>query len=125
MDHATTSSEAAWQCICARYADEAVARELLRRQDTEGLDVVLHLFGQWAASQGQALDAAALAEADAQVAAWRDQVVVPLRTLRRAMKTMGGGAGEAAGAVRRQVQEAELAAERAELDMLCDWLRMR
>lgn len=122
MDHAPLSSEAAWQHIGALYADEAVARDLLRRQDAEGLDVVLHLFGQWAATQGRALDAGALAEADAQVAAWRAQVVVPLRQLRRAMK---GLVTPATDAVRRQVQAAELAAERAELDMLCDWLRGR
>lgn len=125
MDHAHLGSEDAWQHICALYADDATARDLLRRQDDEGLDVVLHLFGQWAASQGRPLGAAELAEADACVAAWRAQVVVPLRQVRRAMKTLDGAGDEAALQIRRQVQAAELAAERAELGLLCEWLRMR
>ncbi len=52
---------------------------------------------------------------------WREQVVQPLRALHRAMKSLKGDS-ERRDAVRVQVQAAELAAERAQLDMLCDWL---
>ncbi|WHZ10191.1 MAG: hypothetical protein OJF60_000630 [Burkholderiaceae bacterium] len=117
------TTDQAWHYICTLYADPALAQELLRRQDDEGLDVVLHLFGRWAESQRRPLEPAALARADAHVAAWREQVVQPLRRLRRAMKAMDAIDAPHAQAVRRQVQAAELAAERTELDMLCTWLQ--
>lgn len=116
--------ETAWNDIVAMYAAPGLARELLRRQDEEGLDVVLHLFALWAEGQGRPLEGQALAEAAAVVAGWREQVIVPLRALRRAMKTMDADSALRDG-VRSQVQAAELAAERAQVAMLCEWLRAR
>ena len=114
----------AWSDICALYADAATQQALLSRQDEDGLDVVLHLFAHWAAAQGHALDATALAQAEALVAPWRAQVIAPLRTLRRAMKTMARDTARRE-AVRDKVQAAELAAERAQVEMLCEWLQAR
>jgi uncharacterized protein (TIGR02444 family) len=116
--------DTAWNGIVALYADPAVAQELIKRQDAEGLDVVLHLFAQWCAAQGQPLDDAALADAAATMAGWRTQVIAPLRSLRRAMKTLDADPG-LREAVRSQVQAAELAAERAQVSMLCAWLQAR
>lgn len=120
-------TDAAWNAITALYADPDVARDLLRRQDEEGLDVTLHLFALWAGTQGVPLDAGELAQADAVVAPWRTGVVQPLRALRRALKAMGQTAPASHGiaAVRSQVQAAELAAERAQVGMLCTWLQTR
>lgn len=123
MDNDTTLFDRAWHYATTQYADPALARELLHRQDTDGLDIVLHLFGRWVEVQGQPLEPDALARADAQVARWREQVVAPLRRLRRAMKNMESIDAPCVAAVRRQVQAAELAAERAELEMLCAWLQ--
>jgi uncharacterized protein (TIGR02444 family) len=118
------NSDDAWRGIVALYDEDGARVELLRRQDEEGLDVVLHLFVRWAAAQGVVLDAEARADAERLVAPWRGQVVVPLRTLRRAL-----GASEADAArmrpVRSQLQAAELAAERAQVDLLCEWLQVR
>ena len=120
-------TDTAWNAITALYADPEVARDLLRRQDEEGLDVTLHLFAQWAGTQGVALGAGDLAQADAVVAEWRAQAVQPLRALRRALKAMGktGTASQDIDSVRSQVQAAELAAERAQVGMLCTWLQTR
>lgn len=125
MNDDCLSGDAAWRHLCDLYADPALAAELLRRQDQQGLDVVLHLFARWAEAQGHGLDAAALARAEACVAPWRETVILPLRRLRRAMKTMAGVEAGAAAEARRQVAAAELAAERAEVEMLCEWLRTR
>ena len=116
--------DTAWNGIVALYADPALQHALLRRQDEEGLDVVLHLFARWSAAQGHALDAAALAQAEALVAPWRAEVIAPLRTLRRSMKTMSAGT-PVCEAVRDKVKAAELAAERAQVQMLCEWLLAR
>lgn len=120
-------TDAAWNAITALYADPDVARDLLRRQDEEDLDVTLHLFALWVGTQGVPLDAADLAQADAVVAAWRTQVVQPLRGLRRALKAMGktSPAPQGTDAVQSQIQAAELAAERAQVGMLCTWLQTR
>jgi uncharacterized protein (TIGR02444 family) len=116
--------DAAWNGIAALYADPVLAQLLLRRQDEEGLDVVLHLFARWAAAQGHPLDAAAQARAEALVAPWRAEVIAPLRTLRRSMKAIGAGP-TLREAVRDKVKAAELAAERAQVQMLCEWLQTR
>ncbi|VTU19077.1 hypothetical protein H6CHR_01109 [Variovorax sp. PBL-H6] len=120
----TLDPDTAWNGIAALYADAALAQSLLRRQDEEQLDVVLHLFAQWAATQGHALDADALAQADALVAPWRAEVIAPLRALRRSMKTMPADL-DSREAVRDKVKAAELAAERAQVQMLCEWLQAR
>jgi uncharacterized protein (TIGR02444 family) len=116
--------DAAWKGITALYADPVLAQSLLCRQDEEGLDVVLHLFARWAATQGHALDVDALTEAEALVAPWRVGVIAPLRTLRRAMKAMPADPA-VREAVRDRVKAAELAAERAQVQMLCEWLQAR
>lgn len=120
-------SDAAWDGITALYADATLARELLRRQDAEGLDVTLHLFGLWVGTQGIQLDAGALAEADARVGPWRDQVIAPLRALRRRLKSLAVNAPErrCVDALCADLQAAELTAERAQVEMLCEWLRAR
>ncbi|GAA4350996.1 hypothetical protein GCM10023165_38780 [Variovorax defluvii] len=120
----TLHPDAAWAAIGALYADPALQRTLLQRQDDEGLDVVLHLFAHWATTQGHPLDDAALAEARTLVAPWRNEVIAPLRALRRSMKPIAAGAARIE-AVRDQVKAAELAAERAQVHMLCDWLQAR
>lgn len=121
---AAIDPDTAWNGIVALYADPALERSLLRRQDEEGLDVVLHLFARWAAAQGHALDDAALAQAEALVAPWRAQVIAPLRTLRRSMRGMSADPARRE-AVRNKVKAAELAAERAQVQMLCEWLQGR
>ncbi|WP_077002552.1 TIGR02444 family protein [Variovorax sp. KK3] len=117
-------ADSAWAAIGALYADPALQQTLLRRQDDEGLDVVLHLFAQWATTQGHPLGDAALEEARTLVAPWRNEVIAPLRALRRTMKPMTAGAA-GLEAVRDQVKAAELAAERAQVQMLCNWLQAR
>lgn len=121
---AAIDPDTTWNGIVALYADPALERMLLRRQDEEGLDVVLYLFARWAAAQGHALDDTALAQAEALVASWRVQVIAPLRTLRRSMKAMADGSAPRE-AVRDKVKAAELAAERAQVQMLCEWLQAR
>jgi len=123
----TIAAETAWRWIAQEYERPGRAAELLRAQDEEGLDVVLHLFAQYAREElGIALDAAALAEADALLREWREEVIVPLRTIRRRLKEKPApGAGSGDGTLRPLVQQAELRAERVALEALCEWLTKR
>ena len=112
---------ATWNEILALYAQPGLASELLQRQDSQELDVVLYLFLRCAEAHGHQLDEAAKARAADHVRDWRDEVVLPLRSMRRALKTLPDYAGHRE-VVRDQIKLAELAAERAEVDMLCAWI---
>ena len=105
------SGEPFWRFSLAFYARSGVAEALIALQDRAALDVNLMLFALWrGAVYGHRLDAAALRAAEAAVAALRDEVIVPLRALRRRLKP---AQGDDVQALRRRIGRLELAAERA------------
>ena len=75
-----------WRFSLALYGHDGVAAACLRLQDQCGLDVNLLLYCGWAAQCGVALNEAQLARLAAQTQAWREEVVYPLRSVRRALK---------------------------------------
>ncbi len=68
------------------YGRPGVADACLALQDGSGADANLVLYLLWCAATDRTLDAAAIADADQRIAAWRQAVVEPLRQVRRAMK---------------------------------------
>lgn len=113
---------AAWNHALNLYDRPGVATELLRRQDEEGLDIVLHLFMDWLREEhGMTLDETRLREAQTLVRPWREQVVLPLRAARRAVKILGPSL-PLRDALRQGIQGAELDAERIQMNLLCTWL---
>lgn len=103
------AGEAFWRFSLAFYARPGVADALIGLQDRAGRDVNLILLGLWlGATRGTALDAAALASAEAALAPV-NAVIAPLRTLRRRLKGSGDHDVEA---LRRRIAVLELAAER-------------
>ena len=101
-----------WEFSLATYRAEGVAGTCIGLQDTFGLDVNLLLYAAWLAHLNLGLDARHLQELDALVVDWRDQVVRPLRTLRRQLRGY-----EAAAAVREELKAVELRAEREQQEM--------
>ncbi|MCP5283983.1 MAG: DUF2390 domain-containing protein [Burkholderiaceae bacterium] len=118
----------AWDFIVARYGGLAPheSKQLHALQDEQGLDIVLHLFQEYAALRlGRSLAPDQVAAAEAQIAGWRSEVILPLRRLRRALKdpcSFAAGQQERAQALRARIAGAELEAEQVELFALCDWL---
>lgn len=102
-----------WQYSLANYARDGVADACLALQDDFGLDVNLLLYGAWLASQGFCLTPAHLAELDSGIADWRDNVVRPLRALRRQMREY-----HPARDIREQVKVLELESERQQQDAM-------
>lgn len=108
-----------WDYAVAVYAEEGVSPICLRWQDQLGVDVTVMLSGIWAARHHRALsrsDAEILAEA---VRPWREEVVKPLRTVRRRLKEVPPA--EPAGDVehlRGLIAKAELQSERMALSIL-------
>jgi uncharacterized protein (TIGR02444 family) len=115
----------AWAFIVKRYEAPGRADELLAQQARSGLDIVLHLFLEYVKErEGVAPDDALLARAREVVAAWRSNVIIPLRTVRGLLKQPDSPLGapvQAGEDLRAVVKDAELRSERIELDMLCQW----
>jgi uncharacterized protein (TIGR02444 family) len=102
-----------WDFSLKLYASPAVQRACLELQDESGVDVNVLLYMLWQASRGHRLtddDARAVL---AVVEPWRADVVVPLRTARRNLKSPPAGLdARGAEALRSIVKKAELEAER-------------
>lgn len=111
-----------WRFSLAVYAAPGVQPACLALQDGHGLDVNLALFCAWiGARRGIALTGAEIEAAGLLVAAWRETAVLPLRTLRRAIKAMPLPADPAIGTFRQRIAAAELEAEQLQQAMLFRW----
>lgn len=90
-----------WEWSLATYPK--VEGALLDLQDRHGVDVNLALFCTWIGR----LSPEALDEAEAALRPWREEVVEPLRKIRRKLKGNPGAEG-----LRRAAKAAEIEAER-------------
>lgn len=104
-----------WEYSLAVYARGGVADALLALQDEFGLDVNMLLYAAWLAARGLRLDAAHLSPLEARVAPWREQVVRPLRQLRRQWRDY-----PEAGALRDLLKGLELQAEQSQQALMWD-----
>lgn len=101
-----------WDFSQAVYRRPGVPAACLDLQDRRGADVNVLLLAAWAgAACGVRLAAAELARLDAAVSPWREEVVRPLRAVRRRAK------GEDDGLYAR-LKATELEAERIQQDRL-------
>lgn len=118
----TDSENPFWNFSLAVYGRAGVADSCLALQDRHGLDVNLLLLCCWAGAQGRALDSAEAARLTAAVEDWQRSVTRPLREVRRRLKALAGTGGRRLAALRREVKDCELAAERIAQDLLYDAL---
>jgi uncharacterized protein (TIGR02444 family) len=107
-----------WTFSLDVYARPGVAQECLALQAGHGIDVNAMLFCAWAGAVRKVRigerHVAALSE---RVDAWQQRAVLPLRTVRQALKEMLE-IGEPVAALRKAVAAAELKAEQIEQAML-------
>lgn len=102
-----------WRFSLSLYADAEVAEACLRLQDEAGADVNLVLFLLWRASQRRSVAAGEIKSLDDALAQWRQEVVVPLRGVRRWLKHHADPVERsAADKLREQVKRIELESER-------------
>jgi uncharacterized protein (TIGR02444 family) len=110
-----------WRFSLGFYRQPAVAEACLRLQDEAGVDVNLLFYLLWHAALERKLDAADVAAIEQRIAPWREQVVAPLRAIRRAIKVpppvIETGTAEA---YRTKVKGLELEAERLQQEALYD-----
>jgi uncharacterized protein (TIGR02444 family) len=108
-----------WRFSLQFYRQPGVAEACIALQEGSGVDVNLLLFLLWHAAQGRRLSGAQIRELERKIAAWRDLTVVPLRNLRRALKsTPELVPGAAAEAFRTRIKAVELEAERLQQEAM-------
>jgi uncharacterized protein (TIGR02444 family) len=102
-----------WRFSLGFYRQPGVADACIELQDQAGVDVNILLFLLWKATLNRTLSQASVAELEAKIGPWRDATVVPIRALRRALRTpppvVDPGAAEA---FRTRIKGVELEAER-------------
>jgi uncharacterized protein (TIGR02444 family) len=121
---APTSGSPFWRFSLQFYRLPAVADACIALQEEAGADVNLLLFLLWNAAQGRVLSVAEVAGLEQKIAVWRQRAVIPLREIRRALKSPQGlieiGAAEA---FRTRIKAVELEAERLQQEAMYELVR--
>jgi uncharacterized protein (TIGR02444 family) len=108
-----------WRFSLRLYRAPGVGDACIALQETSGVDVNLLLFLLWQAKERRALTAADVKALDQTIGGWRDTAVIPLRNLRRALKSSPGlVAPNAAEAFRTRIKAVELEAERLQQEAI-------
>ena len=108
-----------WSWAVKAYARPEVAEACLDLQDSHGQCVPLLLWAAWMALQGETVESVLAEQAVAMARPWADEVIAPLRELRRRLKT--GVAPEDDSVrlpLREKIKAAELQAEKGLMTQL-------
>ena len=102
-----------WQFSLAFYRQSGVADACIRLQEEAGVDVNLLLFLLWQATLKRAVSTGEVQALERRVAPWREEIVIPLRTVRRALKSPPALVPAATAELfRTRIKAVELEAER-------------
>src|SRR5262249_45049830 len=108
-----------WRFSLRLYRAPGVGDACIALQEECGVDVNLLLFLLWQATQPRTLTAADIKALDQTIGGWRDTAVIPLRNLRRALKSSPGlVAPNTAEAFRTRIKAVELEAERLQQEAM-------
>jgi uncharacterized protein (TIGR02444 family) len=116
---AQTQKSPFWQFSIKFYAVPGVAPACIALQDMAGVDVNMLFFLLWNASLGRTLSEPEVKELDHMVGVWRNTAVVPLREIRRALKSPQKIlAPDVTAVFRNRIKAAELEAERLQQEAM-------
>jgi uncharacterized protein (TIGR02444 family) len=108
-----------WRFSIAFYRVPGVAQACIDLQDKAKVDVNVLFFLLWNATQGRALNAAEVIEIEHLIGPWREMAVVPVRNVRRALKSPPPVmSSETAEGFRTRSKAVELEAERLQQEAL-------
>ncbi len=102
-----------WDFALWLYRQPGVEELCLSLQDQWGADVNILLWLCWLEREGLALNETRLHLAQAHIAPWKTEIVLPLRRMRQHIKRHYGTAIPAVEASRKAIKAAELQAEQA------------
>jgi uncharacterized protein (TIGR02444 family) len=121
---ATRQESPFWRFSLRFYRQPAVADACIRLQEDAGVDVNLLLFLLWHATHKRALSAAEVAELEQRIGAWRNMTVIPLRGVRRALKSPPALVAPATAELfRTRIKAVELEAERLQQEAMYELAR--
>jgi uncharacterized protein (TIGR02444 family) len=114
-----------WRFSLQFYRLPGAAEACIALQEEAGVDVNLLLFLLWHGARQRRLTAEEIAGLDQKLAGWRDLTVIPLRAIRRALKSppalVEAGSAEA---FRTRIKGVELEAERLQQEAMYDLVRV-
>jgi uncharacterized protein (TIGR02444 family) len=113
-----------WRYSLSVYSREGVPAELIALQDTFDIDVNMALFCLWLGrSAGLQLSDENLVAMSACCTSWNAETVIPMRGVRRYLKsgTAVQPIAQCAAELRTQIKRLELLAEQIEQAILYDW----
>jgi uncharacterized protein (TIGR02444 family) len=113
-----------WRFSLRFYREPQVADACIALQEEAGIDVNLLLFLLWHATHGHMLMADDVAALEQRIGGWREMTVVPLRGIRRALKSPPGLVERnIAELFRGKIKSVELEAERLQQEAMYDLAR--
>ena len=113
-----------WRFSLQFYRQPAAADACIALQEQSGVDVNLLLFLLWQATQQRAFSPDEVAALEARIGPWREATVVPLRAVRRALKSPPALVAPAtAEAFRTRIKAVELEAERLQQEAMYELAR--
>jgi uncharacterized protein (TIGR02444 family) len=119
MTAADSSGSPFWRFSLRFYRASAVADACIALQEEAGVDVNLLLFLLWQATRKRTLTKTEIEELEATIGPWREATVVPLRNVRRALKSPPDLVAPATAELfRTKIKTAELEAERLQQEAM-------
>jgi uncharacterized protein (TIGR02444 family) len=124
MSEASPQGSPFWRFSLAFYRRAGVADACIALQEEAAVDVNLLLFLLWQATLRRVMSAAQVDELERRIAPWRNATVIPLRTVRRALKSPPGlVAAGTAELFRTGIKAVELEAERLQQEAMYELAR--
>jgi uncharacterized protein (TIGR02444 family) len=115
----TSQGSPFWRFSLQYYRLPKVADACIALQEDAGVDVNLLLFLLWHARQRRRLTVIDVTELEQKIAPWRDITVIPLRSVRRALKSPPVLVeASTAEAFRNRIKAVELEAERLQQEAM-------
>lgn len=112
-----------WNFSLQTYAKPKIAELCLELQEGFGADVNLVLFMLWAGARGRRLELQEIEQLAGFVENWREEVVIPLRRARRALKTPPRDwPAQETESLRQRIKAGELEAERLQQNAMSSFL---
>jgi len=108
-----------WRFSLRFYRHQGVADACIALQEQAGVDVNLLLYLLWRAQSRRAFAVADVASVESRIGPWRDATVIPLRGVRRALKSPPALVdGSTAELFRTRIKAVELEAERLQQEAM-------
>jgi uncharacterized protein (TIGR02444 family) len=122
--HSPPAGSPFWRFSLGYYRQPGVGEACIALQDGAGIDVNLLLFLLWQASQNRTFTVADVEDIERRIGPWRSMTVVPLRHVRRSLKSPPALVdGPQAEVFRNKIKAVELEAERLQQEAMYQMTR--